>query len=154
MCVVFHQAHAGYEIVSSEKDADVCVLNSCTVKNPSEDVFINAINSAKSSGRKVVLAGCVPQGDRKNKSLQNSSVVGVQQIDRVVEVVEQTLQGNVVKLFSRKKTGGGADLSLPKIRRNPLIEILPINQGYVCAFVVSSFVLFLRHVSCLFMCVV
>jgi len=25
---------------------------------------------------------------------------------------------------------GGADLSLPKIRRNPLIEIIAINTGY------------------------
>ncbi len=90
-------------------------------------------------------------------------MVGVQQIDRVVDVVEQTLQGmlpplipldlnillpplllslkgNIVR-FLDKKMGtddavtkeerrlGGAPLSLPKIRRNPLIEILAISTG-------------------------
>ena len=43
--------------------------------------------------------------------------------------------GNTVRLFgSKRKDGrrvGGADLALPKIRRNPLIEIIAINTGYV-----------------------
>jgi threonylcarbamoyladenosine tRNA methylthiotransferase CDKAL1 len=53
-------------------------------------------------------------------------VIGVQQIDRIVEVVEQTLNGNSVRLLSKKKKDnkkyGGASLNLPKVRRNPLIE--------------------------------
>ena len=59
--------------------------------------------------------------------------VQVQQIDRVVEVVEETLQGRSVRLFSQRKAGGqklgGAPLDLPKIRKNPLVEIIAINTG-------------------------
>lgn len=62
------------------------------------------------------------------------SVIGVQQIDRIVEVVEETLKGNSVRLMGKKKKDnkkyGGASLSLPKVRRNPLIEIIAINTGY------------------------
>lgn len=62
-------------------------------------------------------------------------MIGVQQIDRVVEVVEETLKGHSVRLLGQKKQNGkkagGADLSLPKIRKNPLIEIIAINTGYV-----------------------
>lgn len=61
------------------------------------------------------------------------SVIGVQQIDRVVEVVEETLKGNTVRFLGQKKVSGkkigGASLSLPKVRRNPLIEIVAINTG-------------------------
>ena len=76
----------------------------------------------------------VPQGESRSKSKTTTmSVVGVQQIDRVVEVVEQTLKGNTVRLMNEKKVAGkkegGASLSLPKIRRNPLVEIIPINTG-------------------------
>lgn len=43
--------------------------------------------------------------------------------------------GNTVCLRGTKKLDGrktgGADLSLPKIRRNPLIEIIAINTGLV-----------------------
>lgn len=60
-------------------------------------------------------------------------MIGVQQIDRVVEVVEETLKGNTVQFLQQKKEAGkkigGASLRLPKIRRNPLIEIIAINTG-------------------------
>ena len=77
-------------------DADLWLLNSCTVKGPSEDSFINAVRSGRKLNKKIVVAGCVPQGQRNHRDLDGLSVVGVQQIDRVVEVVEETLKGNFV----------------------------------------------------------
>ncbi len=117
----------------------------------------NEITEAQRSGKYIVVAGCVPQGAPKTSFLKGLSIIGVQQIDRVVEVVEETLKGklfliislilveynassfitpvagNSVRLFGQKKErgkkSGGASLDLPKIRRNPLIEIIPINTG-------------------------
>ena len=60
-------------------------------------------------------------------------ILQVQQIDRVVEVVEETLQGRSVRLFGQRRVKGrklgGAPLDLPKIRKNPLIEIIAVNTG-------------------------
>ena len=65
--------------------------------------------------------------------MQVAGIVQVQQIDRVVEVVEQTLQGNSVQLYGKRKQNGrkvgGASLDLPKIRKNPLIEIIAVSTG-------------------------
>ncbi|XKL63906.1 hypothetical protein PGB90_006270 [Kerria lacca] len=123
----------GYKLTDDKKAADLWLLNSCTVKNPAEDHFRNDIAEAQKLGKYIVVAGCVPQGGPKTKFLKGLSVIGVQQIDRVVEVVEETLKGNSVRLFSQKKQDGkkigGASLDLPKIRRNRLIEIIPINTG-------------------------
>lgn len=38
------------------------ILNSCTVKDPSETAFHNLVVEAEKKNKKVVLAGCVPQG--------------------------------------------------------------------------------------------
>lgn len=68
-----------------------------------------------------------------------------------MEVVEETLKGiaiyshvhffhishscagNTVRLYSQRRSNGqklgGAPLDLPKIRKNRLIEIIPINTG-------------------------
>ncbi len=73
--------------------ADVWLLNSCTVKNPAEDHFRNEIRKGRELGKPVVLAGCVPQGAPRADYIQGLSVIGVQQIDRVIEVVEETLKG-------------------------------------------------------------
>ncbi|KAI8040094.1 threonylcarbamoyladenosine tRNA methylthiotransferase [Drosophila gunungcola] len=123
----------GYRL-SGKEEADLWLLNSCTVKNPSEDTFRNEIESGMRNGKHVVVAGCVPQGAPKSDYLSGLSVIGVQQIDRVVEVVEETLKGHSVQLLqNKKKVHGrrlaGASLSLPKVRKNPLIEIISINSG-------------------------
>lgn len=123
----------GYNLTDKKEDAHVWLLNSCTVKNPAEDHFRNEISDAKRLGKRVVLAGCVPQGAPKADYLQGLSVIGVQQIDRVVEVVEETLKGNSVRFLGQKKSDGrklgGASLELPKVRRNDLIEIIAVNTG-------------------------
>lgn len=123
----------GYKLTEKKEDADLWLLNSCTVKNPSEDTFRNEIENCVSNGKHVVVAGCVPQGAPKSAYLKGLSVIGVQQIDRVVEVVEETLKGHSVRLLQNKKEGGqriaGAKLALPKVRKNPLIEIIAVNTG-------------------------
>lgn len=126
---------------------DAYLINSCTVKNPSESAFRSLVEKSKKSGKPVIVAGCVPQADHKKKGQWDDvSVVGVEQIDRVVEVVDQALQGNKVHLLSKKskkkkKNDDENDhdennddeskprLDLPKVRRNDLIEIIPINLG-------------------------
>ncbi|XP_014796588.1 PREDICTED: threonylcarbamoyladenosine tRNA methylthiotransferase [Calidris pugnax] len=123
----------GYKITDNSAEADLWLLNSCTVKNPAEDHFRNSIKKAQEGKKKVVLAGCVPQAQPRQDYLKGLSIIGVQQIDRVVEVVEETIKGHSVRLLGQKKDNGkrlgGARLDLPKIRKNPLIEIISINTG-------------------------
>jgi threonylcarbamoyladenosine tRNA methylthiotransferase CDKAL1 len=150
-------AAQGYRIVLEEArkhEADLWLLNSCTVKGPSEQTFLNDIQAGQAAGKRVVVAGCVPQADRRPDSPWSKlSVIGVQAIDQVVHVVEQTLQDNVVSLYREARVpveegiahasalgkhevdaqpmrkAGGARLDMPKVRRNPFIEIIPINTG-------------------------
>lgn len=126
-------ASYGYNLTGEKDSADLWLLNSCTVKNPSEDTFRNEIQNGLDIGKHVVVAGCVPQGAPKSEYLKGLSIVGVRQIDRIVEVVEETLKGHTVRLLQPKKVNGkilaGAPLDLPKIRKNPLVEIIAINSG-------------------------
>ncbi|XP_049546458.1 threonylcarbamoyladenosine tRNA methylthiotransferase [Anopheles darlingi] len=138
-------AQYGYNLTSDKKAADLWVLNSCTVKNPSEDTFRNEIEAAHRAGKHVVVAGCVPQAAPRSDYLHGLSVVGVQQIDRVAEVVEETLKGHSVRLLQAKKVNGrkvaGPKLALPKVRKNPLIEVIPINSGCLnsCTYCKTKF---------------
>ncbi|XP_072572856.1 threonylcarbamoyladenosine tRNA methylthiotransferase [Paramormyrops kingsleyae] len=126
-------AAGGYTVTEDPAHADVWLLNSCTVKNPAEDHFRNTIKKAQEQDKKVVVAGCVPQAQPRMDYLKGLSIIGVQQIDRVVEVVDETVKGHSVRLLGQKKDNGkrlgGARLDLPKIRKNPLIEIISINTG-------------------------
>jgi threonylcarbamoyladenosine tRNA methylthiotransferase CDKAL1 len=141
----------GYRITDDFKSADCFLINSCTVKNPSEDHFVTLVRRAKESGKPVVVAGCVPQGDPTGKEWSDVSVIGVKQIHQAASVVEEALRGNIVRamgddeaspagrpLAVREKTSLKSQdievmplprLDLPKVRRNNFIEIIPINVG-------------------------
>ncbi|KAI3513427.1 hypothetical protein L1887_20761 [Cichorium endivia] len=116
----------GYSISDNAEGADLWLINTCTVKSPSQSAMDTLISKCKSAKKPLVVAGCVPQGSRDLKELEGVSVVGVQQIDRVVEVVEETLKGHEVRLLTRKTL---PSLDLPKVRKNKYVEILPINVG-------------------------
>lgn len=75
--------------------------------------------------RKVVLFPSF-QADAEASWLSDLSILGVKQIHRVLEVVEETLKGNCIQLLSLK---GLPPLNLPKVRRDPHIEIVPISEG-------------------------
>ena len=90
-------AQHGFQLVNQPRDAHLWLLNSCTVKNPAEDHFRNEVNKARSEGKKVVAAGCVGQGQPGAEFLKGVSLIGVNQIHRIVEVVEETLKGGVFK---------------------------------------------------------
>ena len=116
----------GYAFVDKKEDADLWLLNSCTVKDPSQAAFINMVTEARKTNKTVVVSGCVPQGESTLKGLEDVSMIGVLQVDRVVEVVEETLKGNTVRLLER---GRLPRLDLPKIRKNRLVEIVPLSTG-------------------------
>jgi len=118
----------GYKLVDSLDECDACVVNSCTVKTPSESRGLSVVSKAREAGKAVVLAGCVPSADRKLAARYDGvSMLHATQLDRIVEVVEESLKGNTVTLL--KKRQGLPSLALPKIRRDRLSEILTINAG-------------------------
>ncbi|WP_233091047.1 tRNA (N(6)-L-threonylcarbamoyladenosine(37)-C(2))-methylthiotransferase MtaB [Campylobacter fetus] len=65
-----------YKITNNENEADIIVVNSCTVTNGADSGVRSYINQVKNSGKKVVLTGCgaVSKGEELFKK---SSVFGV-----------------------------------------------------------------------------
>lgn len=53
-------ADYGFRIVDTMERAHACLLNSCTVKNPSQEKFINLVAKAQAMGKPVIVSGCVP----------------------------------------------------------------------------------------------
>ncbi len=121
---------AQFEIVEELELADIVIMNSCVVKTPTEDALINKLETIKKEHpyKIIIVAGCMAQADREK--LQAYPLIGTKQIHNVVEVVEEALNDNVVHNLA---TGEMPPLNLPKIRKNPVIEIIPINRGCLSA---------------------
>jgi threonylcarbamoyladenosine tRNA methylthiotransferase CDKAL1 len=111
---------------SSASSADVWVVNSCTVKTPSQTSVGRLAARARAAGIPLIVTGCVPTADKDAPELEGASLLGTQHTGRIAEVVSHALAGNTVHLLGR---GPLPSLSLPRVRRNAHIEIVPISTG-------------------------
>jgi threonylcarbamoyladenosine tRNA methylthiotransferase CDKAL1 len=93
----------GYTLVEDADmaAADAWVLNSCTVKGPSQAAIGALVRKGRAAGKALIVAGCLPQGDRRAAELAGASLLGVSQLARVVEATEEALRGNVVELLAK-----------------------------------------------------
>lgn len=55
---------------ADREEADLWLVNSCTVKSPSQSAMATVIQDAQRLGKGLVVAGCVPQGDKNARELQ------------------------------------------------------------------------------------
>lgn len=71
-------AEHGYTLVddAARDAADVWIINSCTVKSPSQSAMANLLASGRDCGKRLLVAGCVPQGDKGAPELQGLSLLG------------------------------------------------------------------------------
>jgi len=127
-------AEKGHILVDDEQDADIILVNSCTVKGQTEKNLFRYLEDRKD--KKIVIAGCVPQSQPKR--LAAYPLVGTTQLGKVAEVIESALNGQILHQIQREKQ---PRLNLPKRRVNPAIEIVPINDGClgVCTFCATKF---------------
>ncbi len=151
---------AGHEIVgkSGESKADIIILNTCTVKEPTEKKILKRIKKIPKN-KKLIVAGCMPevQADEIRKIRKDASLLGVGRIEKITELVEKLKQGKNKKYSEGQKSlyknsfcpsdiasdslvkylshllyiGGNKEtkLLLPRIRKNPVIEIVQISEG-------------------------
>ena len=126
-------SYAGYNLVDAAEQSDVVTINSCTVKNMAESKVFQDIR--KFDDKKIIVAGCVPQAEQSyaDTRLKEYSLVGTYQLHQIAHAVEETVQGNRVVFLEKEKN---QRILLPKIRRNSIVEIVPINEGCLgnCSF--------------------
>lgn len=128
-------AQAGYTLATSEAQADLIIYNSCAVKGPTENRIIDDIKHAPKN-KKIVVAGCLPKisFERLTKETHFDGAVGPAVGKEIVGVVERVLAGEkIVDLAALKEK---PSLTLPKLRTNPVVSVVPINFGCLgsCAY--------------------
>lgn len=115
---------AGFELTSLE-DADVVILNSCTVKQISENKLFRYIKDF--NHKKLIITGCVPQAEPGyvNTKLKNYSILGTGAIGNIVKAVNASMEN---RRFVDLSISRPPRLSV-LLRKNKVVDIVPISQG-------------------------
>ena len=89
-----------YFTLSSVDQADVVVINSCGVIEYTERKILKRISELKKSGKKIVLAGCLPRISKKSIELADAAL-SPDNLDRIVEAIKAVFDGK--KVFTERR---------------------------------------------------
>lgn len=124
---------ANHEITTSIKNSDLIIINTCTVKGPTDN---NLLKRLKQLPKKpTIIAGCFAQ--TQYHKLKGYSLLGTHQISNITQVVEETLNKNNITALTENKEDL---LKFPRIKTNKFIEIVPISSGCLgnCTYCITK----------------
>jgi threonylcarbamoyladenosine tRNA methylthiotransferase CDKAL1 len=130
----------GYTLVGTPEEADLNIILTCVVKTPTEQKVSRELKEMEASGKPLIVAGCMPKS-MKAKVLElvpTASLVGPDDIERMPEAAQDTLNGNKVVFIDGDPTDRTC---LPRVRANSLVHIAPISTGCLgnCSYCIVKF---------------
>ncbi|MEW5996235.1 MAG: tRNA (N(6)-L-threonylcarbamoyladenosine(37)-C(2))-methylthiotransferase [Candidatus Micrarchaeota archaeon] len=118
--------HSGFRIAKRVSDADVIVLNTCTVKGRTENKIISRIEALRKQGKRIVVAGCLSINEKRvRKVCPEAVLVHPGAVARIADAVRRAAEGKGGE-FREKAAKEG----LPRIFTKPILRI-PIQEGCV-----------------------
>jgi MiaB-like tRNA modifying enzyme len=115
---------SGHEKAKSEDDADFLIVNTCTVKTPTEQRIKRYIQDNK--GKRIIIAGCMTATHKE--LFKNYQTIGCDNILDIANAAAGKLKKSIT--FPNAKT------NLISLSKNEVIEIVPISRGCLgnCAY--------------------
>jgi len=152
---------SGYDLAESDLDADLVLINTCSVRERAEDKLYTRLGEIKEMAREhgrdplVVVAGCVAQqeGDKLIKRSKGvvDLVVGTQQVKMLPMLAKQALEERPAVFYGRSRNDGLVSIGNPYeepsfplgiVRRgDPVRAYVTIIEGCndFCAFCVVPY---------------
>jgi len=93
-----------YKITDSEAKADVVVMNTCSVKDSTQEKILFKAKKIATQGKKLVITGCLAQVSSEliEKAVPSASIVGVWSNAGMVDAIGKALEGK--RTAQTKKT--------------------------------------------------
>jgi len=116
----------GHTLCEKEEDAEILIINTCTVKGATENKIIARIKKLVAEGKPIVLAGCLSADEKRLRSFAPTApIVKTMSISRIADAIEDAIDGQatVFSDYERKDR-------LPRIFTAPILRV-PINDGCV-----------------------
>ena len=132
----------GYERADEIPSSNVIILNSCGVKEPTEDKIISRLEILSNSSIPVIVTGCLPRISlqRIQKAIPNfGAILGPQSIDSLGPIVERVLHGETGIINLDSDTG--SKLRFYDSPAESVVCTIPICEGCIgdCAYCAVKF---------------
>lgn len=138
---------AGYDLTTSVEDADVVLLNTCSVRERAERKVFNRISDLRHASRKrplIGVMGCVAQleGDGIfDKAPEVDMIIGTRATDRIPAMIERVRGGEAAVIDLEERADGEFWDVSPVERHSPYVAFVPIIEGCnkFCSFCIVPY---------------
>jgi len=129
---------AGINLTSNSDFADLIIINSCIVKEATQNKIQRRLQDLLNSDKKIILAGCLPSVDKnlfQEHLGRNLFLLGTFNVKNLIDLI-QDIKNNSYELEKYLKQRNEIKSNLPKISENKLIGINQISEGCLgeCAY--------------------
>lgn len=129
-----------FDLIDSVENSDINIINTCVVKSPTLNRMIHQIRQLTELSKPLIVAGCITKTEKKviEKINPKASMLGPDSIEKIVDVVNATLEGKKVVFIKDLRK---PKICLPRVRRNPVVDIIQIATGCIsnCSYCVVKF---------------
>jgi threonylcarbamoyladenosine tRNA methylthiotransferase CDKAL1 len=108
--------------------ADIVVINSCIVKEPTEEKIRHKVNTLLKEKKKVILAGCMPRLNKNKLQKENLYLLDTKNITKITDLIKDIVN-NEYEEEKYLKSNNETKLNLPKISKEKVIGITQISEG-------------------------
>lgn len=138
---------SGYDLCNSENDADVVLLNTCSIREKAEQKVFTRIGEVRKAGPQkqiVGVMGCVAQLEGNSIFKQSPTVnlvVGTRATDRLSSLLDRVRDGER-KVIDVEERGPGDSWDVsPVERHSPHVAFIPIIEGCnkFCSFCIVPY---------------
>lgn len=119
---------AGLNLTLNPEFADLIIINSCIVKEPTQEKIRKKVYDFLKKGKKVILAGCMPRLNEKTLRKSNLFLLDTSQIKNITNIIKDISENNY---SSEKylKHRNELKINLPKVPFERQIGITQISEG-------------------------
>jgi MiaB-like tRNA modifying enzyme len=120
----------GLNLVENESLADIIILNTCIVKEPTIKKIEERLKRLTKTDKKLIICGCMPEmfKEKIEKIAPKASILGTFYIKEIMNTLKKMQEGKKVVLIGEQNE---IKLCLPKISKKKTIGIVQICQGCI-----------------------
>lgn len=137
---------AGYDLATSAEEADVVLLNTCSVRERAERKIFNRIGDLRhATGKKPLIGvmGCVAQleGDSIFAKAPVDMIIGTRATDRIPSLIARARGGEAAVIDLEERAEGEIWDVSPVERHSPYVAFVPIIEGCnkFCSFCIVPY---------------
>ncbi|MFH1711055.1 MAG: tRNA (N(6)-L-threonylcarbamoyladenosine(37)-C(2))-methylthiotransferase [Nanoarchaeota archaeon] len=120
--------NSGLDFTDNPEIADIIIINSCVVKEPTEASIKRRIQDLQKLNKPIIIAGCMPQVREKWLNQKNIFMLGISHAKDITKLIRRIIENkyNSSEFITKNKE---LKLNSSKIKNNRLIGITQISEG-------------------------